>query len=188
MVRSRLTFPLVALLCAGALALPAGSAAAASTTCANANVEPSPTSLPFIRTAILCLLNVQRAEHGMGALHSNSSLAHAASNYSQEMVHQGFFNHVSPSGSTLSSRIDQTHYLTGVRSWMLGENIAWGTGSDATPAQMVSAWMHSPGHRANILDAQFHDIGVGAAVGAPVQVTGAQVAGTYTTDFGKRVR
>jgi uncharacterized protein YkwD len=187
MVPSRLAIPIVGLLCAGALALPAGAAAEASS-CANTHVTPSPTSMPVVRTAILCLLNVQRASHGLPALHDNSSLAHAASNYSQAMVRQGFFDHVSPGGSTLTSRIDQTSYLHDVRSWALGENIAWGTGPQANPAHIVSAWMHSAGHRANILNGQYRDIGIGAALGAPKQVSGASTAATYTTDFGQRTR
>lgn len=187
MVRSRLTIPIAGLLCAGALALP-GAAAAATASCANADVQPSTSSMPVVRTAILCLLNAQRAKHGLRALHANRSLTHAAANYSLAMVHGGFFGHVSPGGSTLSSRIDRTRYLDGARSWSLGENIAWGTGADATPTQMVSGWMRSAGHRANILDAQFRDVGVGAALGAPVKVAGASAAATYTTDFGQRVR
>jgi uncharacterized protein YkwD len=187
MVRSRLTIPIAGLLCAGALALP-GAAAAQASTCANTDVTPSPTSMPVVRTAILCLLNVQRAEHGLLALHDNTSLAHAASNYSHSMVREGFFNHVSPGGSTLTSRIGHTTYLHGVRAWALGENIAWGTGPQANAAHIVLAWMHSAGHRANILNGQYRDIGIGAALGAPMQVSGASTAATYTTDFGKRTR
>jgi uncharacterized protein YkwD len=186
MVRSRLTIPIAGLLCAGALALPAGAAATSS--CANAAATPSPSTMPAVRTAVLCLLNVQRTEHGLHALHANASLGHAATKYSLAMVHEGFFNHVSPGGSTLTSRIDQTSYLHGARSWALGENIAYGTGSQSTAAEMVSAWMHSAGHRANILNPTYRDIGIGAALGAPVQVTGAsaKTAATYTTDFGQR--
>jgi uncharacterized protein YkwD len=49
-------------------------------------------------------------------------------------------------------------------------------------------WMHSAGHRANILNPQYRDIGIGAALGAPVEVSGASNAATYTTDFGERGR
>ncbi len=52
--------------------------------------------MPVVRTAILCLLNVQRANHGLLSLHSNPSLGHAAGNYSMAMVRGGFFDHVSP--------------------------------------------------------------------------------------------
>ncbi len=186
MVRSRLTIPIAGLLCAGALALPAAAAAAPSS-CANSDVTPSPSSMPVVRTAILCLLNVERANHGLVALHANPSLAHAATNYSQAMVREGFFDHVSPGGSTLVSRIKGTTYLHNTRAWALGENIGWGSGRLSTPEEIVSSWMHSSGHRANILNGSYRDIGIGSALGAPVKVSGAAAAATYTTDFGKRV-
>ena len=46
--------------------------------------------------------------------------------------------------------------------------------------------MHSPGHRANILNGGFRDIGIGIATGAPVHLRGAANGATYTTDFGFR--
>jgi uncharacterized protein YkwD len=188
MFSPRLTITTAALLSAAALALPVGAGAATSA-CANADVVPSASNVTAVRTAVLCLLNAQRTGHGLGALHSNASLAHAAGHYSQTMVREGFFDHVSPGGSTLSSRINATKYLSrGVRSWALGENIGWASGTDATPAQMVSAWMHSAGHRANILDSTYRDIGVGVALGAPTKASSASTAATFTTDFGEAVR
>src|SRR5215471_13594584 len=113
MVRSRLLIPLA---CSAALLVPAG-AGAQSPSCANADVTPSPSSMPVVRTAILCLLNAQRAAHGELALHANASLAHAAGNYSLAMVREGFFDHVSPAGSTLVSRVHRTTYLNGAHGW-----------------------------------------------------------------------
>ena len=187
MVRSRLLIALAGFACSIALLAPA-IAGAQSSSCANTDVTPSPSSMPIVRTAILCLLNAQRGAHGKLALHANASLAHAAGNYSLAMVHEGFFDHVSPGGSTLVSRVHRTTYLNGVRGWMLAENIAYGTGGDSTPKAIVNMWMHSAGHRANILNPQYRDIGIGAALGAPVQVSGASAAATYTTDFGQRTR
>ena len=54
------------------------------------------------------------------------------------------------------------------RSWSVGENLAWGTGVLATPRATVRAWMHSPDHRANLLDRRFADVGIGVAAGAPI--------------------
>jgi uncharacterized protein YkwD len=67
----------------------------------------------------------------------------------------------------------------------LGENIAWGTGNLGTAAKIQRAWMASPGHRANILRRQFREIGIGIAVGAPVDAGGLDGA-TFTADFGVR--
>ena len=66
-------------------------------------------------------------------------------------------------------------------SWSAGENIAWGSGSLGTPASIVDGWMHSAGHRANILNGAFTQIGIGVAGGAPQ--AGIDDGGTYATDF-----
>jgi uncharacterized protein YkwD len=82
----------------------------------------------------------------------------------------------------MPQRIKRTNYLRGARGWTLGENLAWGTGSAATPARIVSAWMHSPGHRRNILDRRYREFGIGLALGAPTGGPGA----TYVNEFGRR--
>ena len=64
-------------------------------------------------------------------------------------------------------RIRRTGYTSGARGWSLGENIAWGSGRLATAAQIHRAWMSSPGHRANILQRSFREIGIGIETGAP---------------------
>ena len=66
------------------------------------------------------------------------------------------------------ARIRRTTYLRDVRRWSLGENLAWGTGRWRPRGRPCDAWMQSPGHRANILDRNFADIGIGIAPGAPV--------------------
>ena len=68
-------------------------------------------------------------------------------------------------------------------NWTIGENIAWGSGALATPRAIVNGWMHSPGHRANILRASFRDIGIGIRLGAPGP--GLSGGATYVTDFGR---
>ena len=65
--------------------------------------------------------------------------------------------------------------------WSAGENIAWGQGDLSTPRSIVAAWMASPGHRANILNGEYTQIGLGLAPGSPVDATW---GATYTTDFG----
>ena len=155
------------------------------TSCTGADVMPANATPGATAATTLCLLNDQRSAHGLRPLKAQVKLTTAASAFSQQMVQQGFFNHVSPGGSTLTTRIDKTHYTAGARSWSLGENIAWGSGARATPAQIVDAWMHSAGHKANILSSSFKEIGIGVANGAPF-AGGARAAATYTTDFGSR--
>ena len=57
------------------------------------------------------------------------------------------------------ARIKATTYLRDVTSWSVGENLAWGSGTLATPRAMVRAWMQSADHRANLLDRHFADVG-----------------------------
>lgn len=187
----RLRFLLPAFAAALAIAAPAANAnadvnaahaAAAPRLCAGANLTPSSASAAKVRAATLCLLNRQRTLHGLRRLRAQRSLAHAATNYARLMVDKHFFDHVSPSGSTMASRIGRTAYLHHTRAWSLGENLAWGAGSASTPAQIVNAWMHSAPHRRNILDPSFKEIGIGIALGAPTGQSGA----TYVNEFGRR--
>ncbi|MDQ3849659.1 MAG: CAP domain-containing protein [Actinomycetota bacterium] len=148
---------------------------------------PDAGNIPQIRTATLCLLNSERAERGRRVLRSNRTLRVAAQTYSEQMVRDSFFDHVSPTGGTLLGRIrGATDYLRGTAAWSLGENLAWGSGERGTPGETVVAWMNSPGHRHNILDRGFRDIGIGVALGAPAATHGLPAA-TYTTEFGHRV-
>jgi len=172
--------PLVSL----AIALPAAApAAAAPTACQSAAVEPAAANAGEVESTILCLLNRERTSRGLKRLKRNPRLDRAAARHSRDMVARDFFGHVSPSGSTLMTRVKQTGYLRSARGWSVGENIGYGTGRYATPRGIVDAWMRSSGHRANILRRSFREIGIGLALGAPGQDGG----GTYTTDFGTRL-
>lgn len=168
-----------------AAGLSTASPAAAASGCADASAAPGTVSPAAIKAATLCLLNEERATAGLRPLTEHRKLEQAASRFSQEMVTKRFFDHVSPSGSTLTSRVKKVRYTKGARSWSIGENIAWGTGGKATPAAIVQAWMESPGHKRNILDGKFREIGIGVVSGAPV-ATASSVGATYTTDFGYR--
>jgi hypothetical protein len=97
------------------------------------------------------------------------------------MVSQGFFAHESPDGGTLVDRLTAVGYLGGDAAWVVGENIGWGQASLATPRSMVDAWMNSPGHRENLLSADYGQVGLGLALGTPTDRTW---GATYTTDFG----
>lgn len=184
-----------------AVALPAAPASAARTPsqlpcvpgatcstpkprCANANLQPAPGNLPAIRRATLCLLNVQRTSHGLRKLHANRPLRRVATRYARQMVARSFFAHVSPAGSTFVDRIRRTAYLDRANGYSVGENLAWGAGPLSTPRRIVRAWMDSPGHRANILNGVYRDIGVGVALGVPV--AGGGPGATYVNEFGQR--
>ena len=82
-------------------------------------------------------------------------------------------------------RIRRTGYLRGtLRRWTVGENLAWGTGRRATPTPDRRRVDALPGHRANILDRGFDEIGVGVVARAP-RAPASLGAGTYVTNFGR---
>jgi uncharacterized protein YkwD len=151
--------------------------------CANADLVPNPGNLDAVRAAILCLHNQIRGRSGMAMLTFNGKLRHAAEGHSAEMVQNGYFEHTSPSGSTMVSRILAAGYVRADQGWLLGENLEWGTGSMATPRGAVDAWMNSPGHRANVLNRGYRQMGTGITLGVP---TGGSAGVTITVDFGAR--
>jgi uncharacterized protein YkwD len=159
---------------AAVAALAAPSSAAA---CAHANDNPNDISAKQAAQATLCLLNRERTSRGIRKLHDNGRLDLASRRHASDMSRRHYFDH-----GDFVGRIKAARYLKGARGYTLGENIAWGSFDYATPASIVDGWMHSPGHRANILNGGFHEIGLGIARGAPVG--GQQSGATYVTDFG----
>lgn len=179
----------IALLAVLALAaLPPSTASAKRTTCRGTATVPTAHTLTKARKAAICLINRERSKRGLSRLRTNRTLQASASSYARDMVRHEFFAHVSPTGETLTERIkDDTRYLARARGWEIGENLAWGTGVKATPAQIVSSWMNSPDHRANILHASYREMGLGIALGTPVPgETAASAGATYTNQFGRR--
>lgn len=132
--------------------------------------------------ATLCLLNKQRAAQGLGALHADAKQTEAASQHNRTMIRTSCFAHLCPGEKDLIGRIVATGYLPCICIWLVGENIAWGTGKASSPRQVVASWMNSAPHRLNILNPKFDEIGVAVDPGSPVG--NVANAATYTTDFG----
>ena len=152
--------------------------------CANTKLAPAAGNLPTVRAAVLCLHNRERSARGLAPLREHRRLRKAAEAHASDMVAAGYFSHDAPSGEDMVDRILGTGYARGA-GWSLGENIGYGTGPLATAAQIHRSWMRSPGHKANIVKPQFREIGIGIALGAPVDAQGLAGA-TYTADFGVR--
>lgn len=152
--------------------------------CTAGDVLPS-TAPAKARSATLCLLNQQRAAHSLGRLRRNRLLAVAAMRHTQDMVAHQYFAHDSLNGRTFDVRIKATGYLAGANGWAVGENLAWGSGTQATPRQIVAAWMASPPHRRNILDRHYTQIGIAIVNHGPIAEAETGAA-TYTTEFGHR--
>jgi uncharacterized protein YkwD len=159
-------------------------AAGRSSVCANASVMPTEENVQLVRDAILCLINRERQGAGERALLAVPTLSAAAEGHTEDMGLRDYFEHVSPGGETPSQRMRAAGYLSGAQSYEVGENIAFGTGWLATPRSIVAAWMASPGHRANILNAHFRDTGIGAFAHPPASFSGGQRGAVYTEDFG----
>ena len=177
MTRLRNGLPVAAAVVAALAIAPQG--AVAGTGCSHANADPNRVSLKKVRRATLCLLNRKRHEHGLSNLRENGRLDRASQQHAADMARRKYFEH-----GDFIGRIKRSRYLSGAGRWTVGENIAWGAGSYARPKAIVKMWMHSPGHRANILSHSFREIGIGIARGAPVR--GMSDGATYATDFGAR--
>ena len=164
------------------LALPAiaacGFASAAATPASAAAPCATDSSM---RASTLCLINAERSARDLRPLRLDRRLSTAARRHSRDMVAKHYFAHDSRSGARFSARIARTGWMNGRGAWNVGENLGWGSGTQATPRSIVAAWMNSAGHRHNILSAKFRVIGIGIALGTPV---GNAAGATYTTDFG----
>jgi uncharacterized protein YkwD len=116
------------------------------------------------------LTNTQRAQHGCSALRIDSHLRAAARAHSKDMRVRHYFEHNSLDGRTFWARIKAAGY-----SQPGAENIAMGY---ATAQAVVSGWMNSPGHRANILNCGLKAVGIGVEYGSG--------GPWWTQDFGFR--
>lgn len=163
-------------------------AAASGARCANADTPPGRLAVAATQASTLCLINAERTARALRSLRAQPALAKAASSFAAQMADERFFDHTSPSGSTLLSRIKATSYLRGAAEWSIAENIAWGKGELSTPRATVQAWMKSRPHRKNLLLPEFVEIGIGiASGGGPADVNPDRVGATYVANFGKRI-
>jgi uncharacterized protein YkwD len=148
--------------------------------CSGSQLRPVPGNAPQVKAATLCLLNAQRARVGSPPLTENAQLDLAAERHSADMAKRKFFEHRNPDGVEPAARIVHTGYPP----IFVGENLGWGEEAESTPAEMVRLWMHSPGHRRNLLRPNYRDIGIGLAYAAPEAQPVPKQAAIYTTTFG----
>ena len=107
-------------------------------------------------STFLTAVNQTRAQHGLRPLRLDTRLVRAARAHSIEMIHTNVFSH-----GDFHSRMVAFH-VTGPQA---GENLAWGNGSYAAPSSVISEWLASPEHRANLLHPGWTRIGIGLARG-----------------------
>jgi uncharacterized protein YkwD len=160
-------------------------AAVLATPCEGTEATPEPGDVALVRAAVLCLINRERAQHGEPPLTLNPDLQRAAEEHDQELITVDYFAHVAPSGETPVDRIRATGYVPGPSfGYILGENLAWGTYGLATAQSIVNAWIASPGHLANILEAQYRDTGIAVVPAVPTAVSQGAPGATYAQEFG----
>lgn len=110
----------------------------------------------------LNLLNTDRAKNGLPALKANGQLTKLAETYAKDMINRGFFAHNNPEGQTPFDRMA----AAGISYRTAGENLAINT----SVAAAENAFMNSSGHRANILNSSYTDVGIGVVKNAKGQV------------------
>ncbi len=156
-----------------------------ATPCQNTEVIPTAQNLPVVDAATLCLINKERAEHGVAPLILNDDLEAAAQNHCAELIEDDYFAHVAPDGETPVQRIEKTGYIPGPEvGYVIGENLAWGTYQLATPASIVAAWIASPGHLANILESRYTETGIAITPAVPQSLGEGNPGATYAQEFG----
>jgi uncharacterized protein YkwD len=153
-VQGKPSLCLIAAACFLALAGSASAARKASTT-----------------AGILQAVNAVRVSHGLAPLRVDPALGRAAESHTLDMLRGNYFAHGDFQGRMLA------FHLTG----LLGENLAWGSGPYARARAIVQMWLESAEHRANLLRASFHRIGLGVARGTFQGAAGATIV---TADFG----
>jgi uncharacterized protein YkwD len=123
---------------------------------------------------VVTLTNAERAKVGCGALTVDATLTSVAQAHSADMAAHNYFDHNSQDGRSPFDRITAAGYKFSTAA----ENIAAG---QRTPQDVMTGWMNSPGHKANILNCALHEIGVGYATSS------SSTYGAYwTQDFGTK--
>jgi uncharacterized YkwD family protein/spore coat assembly protein SafA len=118
------------------------------------NIPTSSSTVTNFEGEVVRLINEIRVSNGLKPLTDDWQLSRVARYKSQDMKDIGYFSHTSP---TYGSPFEMMKSF-GITYKTAGENIAKGY---STPKAVVDAWMNSPGHRANILNASYTHIGVG---------------------------
>ena len=137
-----------------------------------------------LESQILATLNAARRARGLRPLRLSPPLATAADGHSRSMATHGFFSHASRDGRTLAHRV-RPHYGRG-RHWLAGENLLWASPT-LEASEALQMWMDSPGHRRNMLDPRWREVGLSAVSvpAAPGVFDGLTVV-IVTADFGVR--
>lgn len=132
----------------------------------------------------LALHNKVRLRNDRPRLCIQQQLLRAARKHSADMIVNDYFSHRSRNGATFDRRIKREGYTPrGMSVYRVGENIGWGSGSRGSPRSIHESWMHSDGHRKNVMSRGFRQVGIGVIRGRYKSHYSARM---YTVDFGYR--
>jgi uncharacterized protein YkwD len=139
-----------------------------------AAASPASAALTRGESSLLSAMNKARAAYHLAPLQPDATLTRAARSHSLDMLRHNYFAH-----GALASRVN----AFGARGPVVGENLAWGTGSLGSADHVVEMWLASPEHRANLLRPGFTRVGLATPVGTFAGQSGVTMV---TADFGGR--
>jgi uncharacterized protein YkwD len=171
-------FLIVAVMAFGSTAISSGLTKAALSATAipiqDSNIKPSMKNTPAVTPQLLAqsdfqaqllqMLNAERQKIGAPPLRISSQLAQAAQRHADDMAKNNFLSHEGSDGSTMESRIQETGYAFSA----IAENVA---GGQPTPESVIQTWLNSSGHRRNMLNPEYTEIGIGYATNSSSQYT-----------------
>ena len=143
-----------------------------------------PVHLSGAQAELLRLHNEAREEHYLSTFCASEQLMFAATAHSKDMLNRGYYDHVAPDGNTPEQRVRATGYSYS----SMAENIHRRSLSYAPEPtqkdleQVFEDWMKSPAHRANLLNPDLREKGIGVVFGR--YGTEVETSGLYTVDFG----
>jgi uncharacterized protein YkwD len=154
----------------------------------SANTRGTTAPVAQLQVGLLTQINAFRAAHGLVRLRVSPGLTVAANAHSTQMARFGYFSHNSANGQSFSQRIARLYSASGFRSWTVGENLVWG-GPDIGAVRAFRLWLSSAPHRANLMNARWREVGLGAVHSTGASgVYGGRPATIVTADFGARTR
>lgn len=160
------------------------SSARAQAVCPAARRRPAKINLTKVTNATLCLINLVRHAHHLGPYSINRTLRAVAHRQSHDMLVGGYFGDNSLTGLSPLQRVAASPFGRGASRLSVSQNIAWGSGGQATPAAIVRAWMTSPPHRAILLARGYRAAGIGVGLGTPA--SSRRGGAIYTLDVAAR--
>ena len=159
-----------------------GLARVSQASCDGADLLPGAQNLRRIARATRCLVNAVRSSQGLATLRHRRALRRAGNRHVDDMLARRYFAHVRAGGPDLYQRVRAAGY----RVKVAGENLGAGTGQYATARQVVAQWLVSTGHRENLLEPAYRDMGLGLRKGFPL--AGGSPSATYALELGRAKR